>query len=662
MADQFAALQVKIQTQMLQATFFKNMAYLKESMPSIYQYFTDYVPKRTQLAFDNSGLINLQSNGQLVYPGDPKLASSKQVKAFFNNAPCFDFEIPIRTNKNYKYEHERVLNELYIKKRSERLNKPSYELKNGDQINFMTFMGSGLGYHIEQLLSKCPVRSMFIYEPEPDVFFATLHTVDITLWFKMCQSLGGEVTFKIGGNESEFVNEIGYYFDREGYFNFPQMYLYRHYNSDKTDEAFKLINKLAYRYKSGWGFCEDEIIGISHTLTNISENKAKMLLEKAKLQKKSAPIFVIGNGPSLDNDLAFIKKNQDNVIIISSGTSLKPLLNYGIQPDIHVEQERPKSIYHWVKKIGYEDTLKEIPLVCLNTVYPGILALFKQPYVLLKAGDAGTSFIQQYVSNQYLELFYCNPTVTNASTSAAIAMGFENLYLFGLDYGFKSEDEHHAKGSIYQDFKNYKVKGHFTVPGNFTDEVFTTRIFDNSRGVLERLLEQNPSVKCMNFSDGAAIQLTKAAKTDDLPKFKKLKDKTKQVERFLNTSFNRNYTLEHSLEDEFANVLPEFKKYTCYLVDLLNNITTKNQLTDAFSVQFKFVNQHNEDKCKKLYFRFMGGSLNFLQACIMSNVAQYNSDTKAQADFIQYCIKEMQAHLLFLFDDIKEHFNKPARA
>ncbi len=53
--------------------------------------------------------------------------------------------------------------------------------------------------------------------------------------------------------------------------------------------------------------------------SNISENNAKVLLEKAKLQKKSAPVFIIGNGPSLDQHLAYIKANEDNAIIISIG-------------------------------------------------------------------------------------------------------------------------------------------------------------------------------------------------------------------------------------------------------------------------------------------------------------------------------------------------------
>lgn len=661
MSSQIDPLMARIQTQILQATFLKNMACLKLHMPAVYQYFQNYLPQNAQLAFDTNGEVNLSTGDKFVYDADPKVSSLAQVEKFLENPPCFDFEIPVSTNKDYKYQHQRVINEIYEKRRDALGISVPFFMENGGQINFIAVIGLGLGYHVEHLLKQFSIRSIYIFEPEPDVFFAALHTVDMSVWFNSCISLGGELTFKIGGEESAFVNEIAQYFKREGYFLLPQMYLYRHYISNKTTDAFKLISELEYRYKSGWGFCEDEIIGISHTLSNISDNKAAILLENAKLYKKEQPVFIIGNGPSLDDDLAYIKANQENVIIISSGTSLKPLLNYGITPDIHVEQERPKSIYQWVKKIGYEEILKEIPLLCLNTVYPGILSLFKRPYVMLKAGDAGTSFIHEYVSDKYLELFFCNPTVTNASTSGAVAMGFKEMYLFGLDYGFKSEEEHHAKGSIYQDIENFKMTGDFKVPGNFGGEVHTRRVFDSSRGVLEMLLEQNPSIKCFNASDGAAIKLTTSVRSKNLPKFKRIKNKKKIVESYLDDCFDDTYSLKQNLYVEFVSALPYFSTYVSFLIETLNSVKTKNELTNAFSIQFKFVMQFESDRNKMLFHRFFIGTLNFLQASIMNNVSRYK-DEQEQKDFIQYCIIEMQEHLLFLLSDVSEHYNKPARA
>ncbi len=662
MTSQIDPLIVKIQTQLLRATFMKNMATLKERMPEIYRYYENYTPQNVQLAFDENGFINLVADNAFVYQEDPKLSSQQQVDAFITKPPQFDYDVYVAKNHQSKYEHERVIHRIFNKRHDELGANSFNRLKVGDSINYLTIMGSGLGYHIEDLFEKFAIRSAFIYEPEPDCFYATLHTLDITKLLDACRQRGGEISFKIGGNEREFVNEIYHSFKRQGFFNLAQMYQYRHYKSDKTTDAFKKIKEVMHRYQAGWGFCEDEIIGISHTLTNISTNKAHTLLQHAKFQVKEQPVFIIGNGPSLDECLPFIKDNQENAIIISSGTSLKPLLDYGIQPDMHVEQERPAFIYPWIKKVGHEEVLKEIPLLCLNTVYPRILALFKQPYLMLKAADAGTSFIHDHISDKYEELFFCNPTVTNASTAGAIAMGFKKFFLFGLDYGFKSVEKHHSKGSAYYDADtDFSLSGELTVAGNFVESVQTTRIFDNSRSVLEMLLEQNPDVKCVNSSDGAKISLTTPCRVEKLAKLAKIKNKQQVVEHCLSSSFDSDYMINHDLFSEFDAVMKHFDLYMQKLLSMLDGVKTKEQLTQAFSAQYRFINDLDNDKEIKLFHRFFKGSLNFLQTSIMSNVSRYDNE-QARHAYIQFCIKEMSQHFVWLLADLKVHYNQPARA
>lgn len=656
--SQIDPLMVKIQTQLLRATFLKNMAVLKEQMPAIYNYYQNYSASKIQLALDDNGQVNLVSNGEFVYQGDAKESSKIQVKEFLKAPPCFNFDVNISTT--HYYEHEKVIHEIFDKRRSELGANSCHQLQKNGEINFIAIMGSGLGYHLENLFNDFSIRSAFIFEPEPDCFFATLHCVDIGEMLKHCISLGGELTFKIGGTKEEYVNEINSRFKKVGYFNVSKMYLYRHYLSDKTTDAFKMINEMAYRYRSGWGFCEDEVIGISHTLTNISKNKAPILLVDAKKKNRDLPVFIIGNGPSLDESLAYLKANQDNAIIISSGTSLKPLLNNGIIPDFHVEQERPASIYQWVKKIGYEETLKQIDLICLNTVYPKILALFKKAHIVLKSGDAGTTFIHDSISDKYEELFFCNPTVTNASTAVAVAMGFKNLTLFGLDYGFKSEQDHHAQGSIYDDIKNYKLCGDFQVEGNFSNNVFTTRIFDSSRGVLEMLLEKNQDVKCTNCSDGAKIALTQGVRVKHLPELKKIKNKATVVSCILDDSFDNRYYQQIDIMSDFHTLQPSFAEYTKQLISFTENVKSRLELVNAFSQQYQFVYDIKKDSTKKLFHRFMNGSLNYLQSTIVSNVYRYSERVQQEA-YIQYCLKTMNQHLNWLVNDLGENYNKPAK-
>jgi len=659
MTSQLDPLMVKIQTQLLRATFIKNMAVLKERMPAIHAYYKNYTATKVQLALDANGHVNLIANDAFVYKDNPKVSSQAQVAEFLKKPAHFNFDVVRTDPDHYNYKHEKVLNGIFDKRRSDSGVNSSSKLQKGDQINFIAVMGSGLGYHLENLFAQFSIRSAYIFEPEPDCFFATLHCVDLGPMIEHCISLGGELTFKIGGSNDQYVNEINASFKRQGYFNVVKMYLYRHYLSDKTTDAFKMINEMAYRYRSGWGFCEDEVIGISHTLTNISTNKAPTFSGSVKHYKRLLPVFIIGNGPSLDSSLGYLKDNQNSAIIISSGTALKPLLDNGVIPDIHVEQERPASIYQWVKKVGHEDTLKQMDLICLNTVYPGILKLFKQAHVVLKSGDAGSTFIKEYISDNYTELSHCNPTVTNASTAIAIAMGFKNLYLFGIDYGFKSAEKHHSKDSAYSG-TDFSLSGDFKVPGNFATEIFTTRIFDRSRGVLEMLLAENPDVICVNSSDGAKISHTVGSKISDLPKLKKIKEKKLAVSELLNESFDNNYYINRNLEDEFKIFLPKFKAYIEQLIAFTNSVKNRAELVNAFTMQYQFVNDSQGISSKKMFQRFFNGTLNFIQSTIMSNVYYY-PEQEQQEKFIQYCLTTMNEHLEWLYKDLSENYNKPAK-
>jgi len=664
MISQLDPLVVKIQTQLLRATFIKNMATLKEYMPTIYEYYLNYTPTKIQLGLDNNGHVNLLANGEFVYKNDPKLESQSQVAEFLKKPPHFDFDIPVSTRDEYDYEHERVINAIFDKRRSLLGNNVNKKLLANGHINLLAVMGSGLGYHLERLFETFAIRSAFIYEPEPDCFFATLHSIDIAPLLAHCRQLGGELTFKIGGSEDEYVNEVGFSLKRIGYFNVSKMYLYRHYLSNKTSDAFALINEMAYRYRSGWGFCEDEIIGISHTLTNIADNKFPAILRSAKSITREQPVFVIGNGPSLDHSFEYLKYNQDGAVIISCGTALKPLLDKGIIPDLHIEQERPAMIYDWIKKVGHEDKLKQIDLICLNTVYPGILHSFKQAHIILKPGDAGTAFIQNMISDNYAEIYNTNPTVTNAGTSAAIAMGFKNLYLFGIDYGFKDETHHHSKDSLwYKDNEGLKeadIQSHFNVPGNFGGEVATTRVFDRSRGVLELLLQENPDVTCVNSSDGAFINLALSCLVENLPTFKKIDAKREFISDLLQLSFSNSDYKERDLKSEFKALMPVFGHYIDVIKAISAEVKNCSELVNAFSAQYAFVNDIAGDKNKKMFQRFMGGTLNYIQASIMHNVFCC-TDELQQEQYIGYCVETMNAHFEWLYHDIDKNYDQPAK-
>ena len=115
MTSQTDPLLVKIQTQLLRATFIKNMAVLKEHMPAIYHYYQNYTPSKVQLSLDSNGHVNLIANGEFVYQNDPKLSSQAQVDKFLKKPPHFNFDIPIHENDQLTMSMKKLSTTFLIK-------------------------------------------------------------------------------------------------------------------------------------------------------------------------------------------------------------------------------------------------------------------------------------------------------------------------------------------------------------------------------------------------------------------------------------------------------------------------------------------------------------------------------------------------------------------
>ena len=65
---------------------------------------------------------------------------------------------------------------------------------------------------------------------------------------------------------------------------------------------------------------------------------------------------MVGNGPSLDLLLDFLKENEKNCIIFSCGTALKPLKTHGVKVDFQIEVERIDYLKEVLENAPLEDT------------------------------------------------------------------------------------------------------------------------------------------------------------------------------------------------------------------------------------------------------------------------------------------------------------------
>ena len=669
-------LSVDITTKLLRATFLNNMEAFKNVLPEMYDYFKEYKATNTLLTIDENNNVNLVDNGALVYDGDPKSLAIQQVDAFEQDPKCFSYGMSFTDNSIF--EHEKLLRSLVDRRKAEteQLSDLQIELPfNEPQLDFFIMIGSGLGYQIEELFKRKEIKVFYLYEPSTDVFFAAMHCIDFKPLIDRCKAIGGSFTISAGGNEFQFVNQISSLLKNNGYFLVSRIFAYRHYLSEENFNAFKLIHEIMHRYSAGWGFFEDETISLIHTVENTQSAFPILIANNTHDNKlKNLSVVIVGNGPSLDNDIKLLKERQAEIIIISCGSALKSLLNNGITPHIHVEMERSVALDKHYSLFSDEEhkLLKTIPVIALNTVFSGLLERFSQAYTMLKVNDVGTDLITFLESKEDFEIVkYCNPTVSNTALMAMIHLGFDNIFLLGVDLGFVDAEYHHSKSSMYYDkqwkrresvnkrFKRIQTRA---IEGNFREEVYTTDIFDLSIGTMEFALYDFPKINVYNCSDGSKIKGATPLAFNEVTIVKHNLDLRKELDILLTSSFkkySRDKVYVHNfLRNEF------FPKLRIALDDFMayleQPITSREELSEIFSLQSKYLLLLSTRKNTMLYFRFLKGTMNYFQSCIMSNCSNYTNETM-RMEYIHDALIEFKLHLEFLYKELLTGYNKPSK-
>jgi hypothetical protein len=665
---------VTIQKMLMQATLMSNLATLKHYMPEIYDFYQTYESSGNEVVIDNNGQFNIMNNGELVY--DNAIAFAKaQVDEFCAEKSVknyFDFDIEVKKDNLINFEHERVLKKLVTTRRKdtfwEKPNNPWHE----EKIDFLYMIGSGLGYQIEEIFKQKSICNFFLFEPSPEVFYAMLHVIELKPFIEQCFANAGQFKITIGFGSETAMNDLHRFLLQHGHFNIARMFVYKHYESETTEKMIRIFKDIGHRLNQGFGFMEDEIIGISHGLANIKSKNPLLLKQKHFTNlDPNRPILIAANGPSLDNKIKMIKEREDDFIIISCGTSLRPLLANGITPDIHVEMERTSGTLPWLESIPNQEQLKSIQIIALATVCPAVIEKFKSPKVINKLHDAGGYIISDIDEcGLYESPDKMNPTVTNCALTLMISLGFKNIYLIGTDLGFKSLEHHHSKDSMYYDESKFKAEEavamfnkELTVKGNFGGEVHTTRIFEQSKGNIELLLEKNKSVTVHNCSDGIAIRNTEALDFDLIP----ITELESKKEEFLTDLLSRSFSSEQL---DYASVeslvLKTFKGIKTVLDKILSvtdkRIESRNELRLLFSLQYQTLFEElktcaGSTRAVSLYLQ---GSLKYFQATIMSNSYYYN-DLAQRNEYINEAITIMKNHFYSTYSELIENYNKPSK-
>ena len=563
---------IQLQTE---ARFNRNMAAFKANMPKVHDLFIDYDPKELRLEYSNEGylnLINYQSANSPVYAENPEEFVQRQFEMFCATPTTTGLSFMKSEVTNKELIHDPIMNAwLDAVEPLSGTRKISIDAP----IGFMLVTGIGLGYHIEKISRELDVKYLCIFDPQLDSMYASLHTIDwVPILEKYCTT-GRRIYMYLDIEPAIAMQDLRNVREKIGVHNFMTSFIYWHLSNPQAQAFVDLYYNKYNLQGQGLGFFDDERHGFAHTMHNINAGYA--FFSHGAALESLPPVLLVGNGPSLDSHVDFIREQQADSIIISCGTALSSLAKVGIKPDFHVEMERSSITPYYIKAGTSDEYRRGIPLLALNTAPPNMTALFDEVCLAVKPNDAGNFLINDTFKNHGLRpLVACNPTVTNAGLSFVLSMGFTEILLIGVDLGQKTAASHHSSLSVYHDLEKRskgKIKSGIEerqlslIPGNFGGEVYADWILGMSRNEMEVLLSwPNPVGRehaVYNLNDGALINGAIPTRYRDLNAFRPLADKPAIISAIKNRNFKylKSATLSaKALDDQYLQSFRALKK------------------------------------------------------------------------------------------------------
>ncbi|WP_457936597.1 motility associated factor glycosyltransferase family protein [Aeromonas veronii] len=505
--------------EVLPLRFADNMAAFGEYIPEIYEQFKNYRPKRAFRFFCNeNGIPNLLwlDDNVSLYGSDPYQQAKEQIEYVLSTSEIERFIYNISENdmNQVHVEYLNLLAECYIK--AESVQEKTSSIPDSMPMAFM--FGVGLGYQLGLLYERCSIKNLFIFEPDMDLFYASLFSFD---WAPLLQYLEREklgLHIFIGQDQDSIVVDLLTGLHKRGAFWIASMFAFWHYPSPAIFSLIERVAKEFYLLKTGWGFFDDNLFAIAHSATNICDGVPFLLKDRQVYSShKDTPVFVVGNGPSLDETIGYIKKHQDSAIIIACGSTVSALYKAGVKPDICVAVERTKSMADFFDIFEDKEYLKDILFLSVDVIHPDCRKYFSRSALGFKHNEAMFSMLMQNRPDlhKFGYLPYVNPLVGNTGLSYALTLGFKKIYMFGLDSGYKEKNHHHSRHSAYYEENGSAIKeltdavtAHesFLVPANFGGEISADCIFGLSANSMSKVIAMYPDVTCYNCSDGALVR------------------------------------------------------------------------------------------------------------------------------------------------------------
>ena len=498
----------------LTTTFLANLAFLSEYDNELYhrldelsrmiengnyqeKYALDFIMDNGE--FDIYDIVN----DKYLYNRTPKKINDQLVRKieFNKKESIFNIEeyfymknsIKIDTENRFKYENANEISNVTISDIFEYTNSLKDFLDNKKKrikkVEKFIFLGTLLGRHIPRIAEKVDAEMYLVCERNLEIFRLSLFTVDYTI----LASKG--VVFSIMDNSIEEVEKIGKFINIKYLDNYLLKFSTTNINIEKYVD--NILAYLVSNKPTMYDYNRYLYIKVNRTTKMLKSEYKTLLFDQIKENCnyfENTPILYLAAGPSLDENIEWIKENQNSFFIVTLGAAYKKLIKNKIRIDIITSLDEDSILNELQFDDGSVSNINE------NTII--MLSCSTNLIIIEKLKDKKLFLYETQVSIHKNNIAFSGFSVGEVTLDILLKMNAKEIYLLGLDLALNQDTGlTHSKDSnsvvkIYDinekdDREFFSLnQGVIKVKGNLKDEVSTTSMFYNSIQSTNSKLEQ----------------------------------------------------------------------------------------------------------------------------------------------------------------------------
>lgn len=313
-------------------------------------------------------------------------------------------------------------------------------LKELKEFSNIVVLGGGFFYHIEELLKRTPGKFdfMLVVEYDVDVFKSALRCLDLSavlgrpeIFFAVAEAPISVFQFLQGKGISIVANNLTIL--KHGTLCKMNPYYSEVEKQVKDVFTWAKVN-ISAQVKTTDTYCRNIFANIPHVLKNPG---VKNIFEFFK----DIPAVVVAAGPSLSKNIAYLKRVQNNFLIVAVDTALKVLLQNEIEPHFVVSIDYTPDNLRYFKGVGKINTY----LLADPEVYPDIFASYQGPKIAI---DLQNKSLCYWLHRQGIDKGSLSKGLSVAHTcyEVAVAAGCSPIAFIGQDLAYTGGLSH-SKGA-----------------------------------------------------------------------------------------------------------------------------------------------------------------------------------------------------------------------